>query len=201
MVNYLICKISDTLNSAVIYPWLGENKLTWMIIQIYSIHWLLSLQALKEGFEFFCNKRGGTTTAELLAIFCDSLLNEEDSQKLGDGDKLEDAFEKVPGITKAVSIGHCAQVILYRVPMEIWSIASSMITLRFSWTWIEAGYICSTYLWLSVGLLDWKNFNCVSSLGKMKSPRHISTDTLLLIGPGCNNSFICRWQRSLCGIL
>jgi hypothetical protein len=55
----------------------------------------LHLQALKEAFEVFCNKGvAGSTSAELLAAFCDNLLKKGGSEKLSD-EAIEDTLEKV----------------------------------------------------------------------------------------------------------
>ena len=55
----------------------------------------LCMQALKEAFEVFCNKGvAGSTSAELLATFCDNLLKKGGSEKLSD-EAIEDTLEKV----------------------------------------------------------------------------------------------------------
>jgi cullin 1 len=52
-------------------------------------------QALKEAFEVFCNKGvSGSSSAELLATFCDNILKKGCSEKLSD-EAIEDALEKV----------------------------------------------------------------------------------------------------------
>ncbi|XP_051129469.1 cullin-1-like [Andrographis paniculata] len=52
-------------------------------------------KALKEAFEVFCNKGvAGSSSAELLATFCDNLLKKGGSEKLSD-DAIEDTLEKV----------------------------------------------------------------------------------------------------------
>lgn len=52
-------------------------------------------QALKEAFEIFCNKGvSGSSSAELLAVFCDNILKRGGSEKLSDED-VEDTLEKV----------------------------------------------------------------------------------------------------------
>jgi hypothetical protein len=52
------------------------------------------MQALKEAFEVFCNKGvAGSTSAELLATFCDNLLKKGGSEKLSD-EAIEDTLEK-----------------------------------------------------------------------------------------------------------
>lgn len=52
-------------------------------------------QALKEAFEVFCNKTvAGTSSAELLAAFCDNILKKGGSEKLSD-EAIEETLEKV----------------------------------------------------------------------------------------------------------
>lgn len=54
-----------------------------------------TFQALKEAFEVFCNKAVvGSTSAELLATFCDNLLKKGGSEKLSD-EAIEETLEKV----------------------------------------------------------------------------------------------------------
>ena len=53
------------------------------------------VQALKEAFEVFCNKGvSGSSSAELLATFCDNILKKGGSEKLSD-EAIEDTLEKV----------------------------------------------------------------------------------------------------------
>ena len=55
----------------------------------------VSLQALKEAFEVFCNKGvAGSSSAELLATFCDNILKKGGSEKLSD-EAIEETLEKV----------------------------------------------------------------------------------------------------------
>jgi len=50
---------------------------------------------LKEAFEIFCNKTvAGSSSAELLATFCDNILKKGGSEKLSD-EAIEDTLEKV----------------------------------------------------------------------------------------------------------
>ena len=52
-------------------------------------------QALKEAFESFCNKSvAGTSSAELMANFCDNLLRKGGSEKLSD-EAIEETLDKV----------------------------------------------------------------------------------------------------------
>ncbi|GJP55653.1 hypothetical protein CLOM_g14596 [Closterium sp. NIES-68] len=60
-------------------------------------------KALKEAFETFCNKGvGGSTSAELLATFCDNLLKKGGSEKLSD-EAIEDTLEKVVKLLAYIS--------------------------------------------------------------------------------------------------
>lgn len=53
------------------------------------------VQALKEAFEVFCNKGvAGSSSAELLATFCDNILKKGGSEKLSD-EAIEETLEKV----------------------------------------------------------------------------------------------------------
>lgn len=55
----------------------------------------MHLQALKEAFEVFCNKGvAGSSSAELLATFCDNILKKGGSEKLSD-EAIEEMLEKV----------------------------------------------------------------------------------------------------------
>ena len=56
---------------------------------------VLIIQALKEAFEIFCNKGvAGSSSAELLATFCDNILKKGGSEKLSD-EAIEETLEKV----------------------------------------------------------------------------------------------------------
>eukprot|EP00271_Cylindrocystis_brebissonii_P012999 TRINITY_DN32537_c0_g1_i1.p1 TRINITY_DN32537_c0_g1~~TRINITY_DN32537_c0_g1_i1.p1 ORF type:complete len:749 (-),score=177.31 TRINITY_DN32537_c0_g1_i1:795-3041(-) len=60
-------------------------------------------KALKEAFEVFCNKVvAGSTSAELLATFCDNLLKKGGSEKLSD-EAIEDTLEKVVRLLAYIS--------------------------------------------------------------------------------------------------
>lgn len=53
------------------------------------------IQALKEAFEVFCNKIvSGSSSAELLASYCDNILKKGGSEKLSD-DAIEETLDKV----------------------------------------------------------------------------------------------------------
>lgn len=61
----------------------------------YLFHLCVSLQSLKEAFEVFCNKGvAGSSSAELLATFCDNILKKGGSEKLSD-EAIEEMLEKV----------------------------------------------------------------------------------------------------------
>eukprot|EP00252_Welwitschia_mirabilis_P008860 TRINITY_DN210_c0_g1_i1.p1 TRINITY_DN210_c0_g1~~TRINITY_DN210_c0_g1_i1.p1 ORF type:complete len:475 (-),score=106.70 TRINITY_DN210_c0_g1_i1:203-1627(-) len=60
-------------------------------------------KALKEAFEVFCNKGvAGSTSAELLATFCDNILKKGGSEKLSDED-IEETLEKVVKLLAYIS--------------------------------------------------------------------------------------------------
>ena len=61
----------------------------------YVLNIFYFLQALKEAFEVFCNKGvAGSSSAELLATFCDNILKKGGSEKLSD-EAIEETLEKV----------------------------------------------------------------------------------------------------------
>ncbi|KAG6396316.1 hypothetical protein SASPL_142464 [Salvia splendens] len=60
-------------------------------------------KALKEAFEVFCNKGvAGSSSAELLATFCDNILKKGGSEKLSD-EAIEDTLEKVVKLLAYIS--------------------------------------------------------------------------------------------------
>ncbi|KAF7848304.1 hypothetical protein BT93_L2113 [Corymbia citriodora subsp. variegata] len=60
-------------------------------------------KALKEAFEVFCNKGvGGSSSAELLATFCDNILKKGGSEKLSD-EAIEEMLEKVVKLLAYIS--------------------------------------------------------------------------------------------------
>nr|GEW53910.1 cullin-1-like [Tanacetum cinerariifolium] len=60
-------------------------------------------KALKEAFEIFCNKGvTGSSSAELLATFCDNILKKGGSEKLSD-EAIEDTLEKVVKLLAYIS--------------------------------------------------------------------------------------------------
>ncbi|KAL0712166.1 hypothetical protein Bca4012_019144 [Brassica carinata] len=69
-------------------------------------------KALEEAFEIFCNKRvAGSSSAELLATFCDNILKNGGSEELSD-EAIEDTLEKVWSFVKMVVI------FIFSVPLE-----------------------------------------------------------------------------------
>uniref|UniRef100_A0A0D9WCV1 Cullin family profile domain-containing protein n=1 Tax=Leersia perrieri TaxID=77586 RepID=A0A0D9WCV1_9ORYZ len=82
-----------------------EQVFVWKIIELHDKYvayvtecfqgHTLFHKALKEAFEVFCNKGvSGSSSAELLATFCDNILKKGCSEKLSD-EAIEDALEKV----------------------------------------------------------------------------------------------------------
>ncbi|XP_057991868.1 cullin-1 isoform X3 [Hevea brasiliensis] len=62
-------------------------------------------KALKEAFEVFCNKGvAGSSSAELLATFCDNILKKGGSEKLSD-EAIEETLEKVVKLLAYISGG------------------------------------------------------------------------------------------------
>ncbi|XP_028804231.1 cullin-1 isoform X1 [Neltuma alba] len=60
-------------------------------------------KALKEAFEIFCNKNvAGSSSAELLATFCDNVLKKGGSEKLSD-EAIEETLEKVVKLLAYIS--------------------------------------------------------------------------------------------------
>ncbi|CAI0466803.1 unnamed protein product [Linum tenue] len=60
-------------------------------------------KALKEAFEIFCNKGvSGSSSAELLATFCDNILKKGGSEKLSD-EAIEETLEKVVKVLAYIS--------------------------------------------------------------------------------------------------
>eukprot|EP00253_Pinus_taeda_P026395 PITA_26395 len=82
-----------------------EQTFVWEVIELHDkylqyvsmcfVNHSLFHKALKEAFEVFCNKGvAGSTSAELLATFCDNILKKGSSEKLSDED-IEETLEKV----------------------------------------------------------------------------------------------------------
>lgn len=103
MVYVIDCFMSHTIFHKVCLIVLGEIY-QWTVLfgfivldsDFFSIFifWCCA-QALKEAFEVFLNKGvAGSSSAELLATFCDNILKKGGSEKLSD-EAIEDSLEKV----------------------------------------------------------------------------------------------------------
>ncbi len=69
--------------------------LNFLLSFLSKLPFPLFQQALKEAFEIFCNKAvAGSSSAELLAKFCDNILHKGGSEKLSD-EVIEETLEKV----------------------------------------------------------------------------------------------------------
>eukprot|EP01018_Ginkgo_biloba_P011463 Gb_23722 [translate_table: standard] len=90
-----------------------EQAFVWEIIELHDkylqyvskcfVNHSLFHKALKEAFEVFCNKGvAGSTSAELLATFCDNILKKGGSEKLSD-EAIEDTLEKVVKLLAYIS--------------------------------------------------------------------------------------------------
>ncbi|KAL5203429.1 hypothetical protein ABZP36_014381 [Zizania latifolia] len=90
-----------------------EQAFVWKIIKLHDKYvayvtecfqgHTLFHKALKEAFEVFCNKGvSGSSSAELLASFCDNILKKGCSEKLSD-EAIEDALEKVVRLLAYIS--------------------------------------------------------------------------------------------------
>ncbi|XP_057832855.1 cullin-1 isoform X2 [Cryptomeria japonica] len=90
-----------------------EQAFVWEVIELHDkymqyvsmcfVNHSLFHKALKEAFEVFCNKGvAGSTSAELLATFCDNILKKGGSEKLSD-DAIEDTLEKVVKLLAYIS--------------------------------------------------------------------------------------------------
>eukprot|EP00245_Coleochaete_scutata_P004099 TRINITY_DN16351_c0_g1_i1.p1 TRINITY_DN16351_c0_g1~~TRINITY_DN16351_c0_g1_i1.p1 ORF type:complete len:743 (+),score=208.68 TRINITY_DN16351_c0_g1_i1:174-2402(+) len=79
-----------------------HDKYLQYVTDCFAAHSLFH-KALKEAFEVFCNKTvAGSTSAELLATFCDNLLKKGGSEKLSD-EAIEDTLEKVVKLLAYIS--------------------------------------------------------------------------------------------------
>ncbi|GBG71174.1 hypothetical protein CBR_g8476 [Chara braunii] len=79
-----------------------HDKYLQYVSECFANHSLFH-KALKEAFEVFCNKGvAGSTSAELLATFCDNLLKKGGSEKLSD-EAIEDTLEKVVKLLAYIS--------------------------------------------------------------------------------------------------
>ncbi|KAI7982032.1 Cullin-1 [Camellia lanceoleosa] len=71
--------------------------------KVIELHDKYIAYALKEAFEVFCNKGvGGSSSAELLAAFCDNILKKGGSEKLSD-EAIEETLEKVVKLLAYIS--------------------------------------------------------------------------------------------------
>ncbi|KAI7983021.1 Cullin-1 [Camellia lanceoleosa] len=87
---------NDRPSSAIIYGsgmnivFVGAEVFVRKVIKLHDKY-----MAHSEAFEVFCNKGvGGSSSAELLATFCDSILKKDGSEKLSD-EAIEETLEKV----------------------------------------------------------------------------------------------------------
>ncbi|XP_066360727.1 cullin-1-like isoform X1 [Miscanthus floridulus] len=88
-----------------------HDKYVAYVTQCFQGHTLFH-KALKEAFEVFCNKGvSGSSSAELLATFCDNILKKGCSEKLSD-EAIEDALEKVHFFSFAVIDKLCARALM-----------------------------------------------------------------------------------------
>ncbi|KAJ3673348.1 hypothetical protein LUZ60_006722 [Juncus effusus] len=79
-----------------------HDKYMAYVTECFQNHSLFH-KALKEAFEVFCNKGvGGSTSAELLASFCDNILKKGGSEKLSD-EAIEETLEKVVKLLAYIS--------------------------------------------------------------------------------------------------
>ncbi|KAG8067206.1 hypothetical protein GUJ93_ZPchr0005g14420 [Zizania palustris] len=79
-----------------------HDKYVTYVTECFQGHTLFH-KALKEAFEVFCNKGvSGSSSAELLASFCDNILKKGCSEKLSD-EAIEDALEKVVRLLAYIS--------------------------------------------------------------------------------------------------
>ncbi|XP_078168369.1 cullin-1 [Carex rostrata] len=79
-----------------------HDKYLNYVIECFQNHTLFH-KALKEAFEVFCNKGvAGSSSAELLATFCDNILKKGGSEKLSD-EAIEETLEKVVKLLAYIS--------------------------------------------------------------------------------------------------
>ncbi|OEL38156.1 Cullin-1 [Dichanthelium oligosanthes] len=80
-----------------------HDKYVAYVTECFQGHTLFHKVALKEAFEVFCNKGvSGSSSAELLATFCDNILKKGGSEKLSD-EAIEDTLEKVVRLLAYIS--------------------------------------------------------------------------------------------------
>ncbi|WRX11194.1 Cullin [Theobroma cacao] len=79
-----------------------HDKYMTYVTDCFQNHTLFH-KALKEAFEVFCNKTvAGSSSAELLATFCDNILKKGGSEKLSD-EAIEETLEKVVKLLAYIS--------------------------------------------------------------------------------------------------
>ncbi|XP_071719035.1 cullin-1-like [Rutidosis leptorrhynchoides] len=79
-----------------------HDKFMKYVTDCFSNHTLFH-KALKEAFEVFCNKLvAGSTSAELLASYCDNILKKGGSEKLSD-EAIEETLDKVVKLLAYIS--------------------------------------------------------------------------------------------------
>ncbi|XP_022727599.1 cullin-1-like isoform X4 [Durio zibethinus] len=79
-----------------------HDKYMVYVTECFQNHTLFH-KALKEAFEVFCNKTvSGSSSAELLATFCDNILKKGGSEKLSD-EAIEETLEKVVKLLAYIS--------------------------------------------------------------------------------------------------
>ncbi|KAM0948553.1 putative cullin protein, neddylation [Dioscorea sansibarensis] len=80
-----------------------HDKYLAYVNDCFQNHSLFHRYALKEAFEVFCNKGvAGSSSAELLATFCDNILKKGGSEKLSD-EAIEETLEKVVKLLAYIS--------------------------------------------------------------------------------------------------
>ncbi|AQK95115.1 Cullin-1 [Zea mays] len=93
----LVKQAEDSASNKKVFVWKIielHDKYVAYVTECFQGHTLFH-KALKEAFEVFCNKGvSGSSSAELLATFCDNILKKGCSEKLSD-EAIEDALEKV----------------------------------------------------------------------------------------------------------
>ncbi|KAL8153489.1 LOW QUALITY PROTEIN: hypothetical protein V2J09_011249 [Rumex salicifolius] len=109
--NWILPDILSLYHSMLLLnvrPWFNKLKMQQVFVRkVIELHdkcmayvndcfmnHTLFYKALKEAFEVFCNKGvAGSSSAELLATFCDNILKKGGSEKLSD-EAIEETFEK-----------------------------------------------------------------------------------------------------------
>uniref|UniRef100_A0A0E0DM27 Cullin-1 n=1 Tax=Oryza meridionalis TaxID=40149 RepID=A0A0E0DM27_9ORYZ len=101
----LVKQAEDSASNKKVFVWKIielHDKYVAYVTECFQGHTLFH-KALKEAFEVFCNKGvSGSSSAELLATFCDNILKKGCSEKLSD-EAIEDALEKVVRLLAYIS--------------------------------------------------------------------------------------------------